>query len=1517
MGGKANNFQWDHEHVRRIRKEKERYRGDKDKENLLKMVTESVYSEETHYVLELIQNAEDEGAKAITFTITNDSIIVENDGEPFSADDVFSICSAGQSRKENKIGFFGIGFKSVFNITKNPQVISGKYNFQISEYIYPDTTDEVPVSIESFDQSRGASFVLPINAMKGLNGKRLAKGLYEVNERLMLFLQSLERIVLNDMTGEEGKTWEIRKEELVGGFIRIVNTGTGLTSTWKVFRKTVRVPPNKDIRVKGKEKAVRSTVVIAFPHPVEDTDVKAEKVYCFLPTRTRTDLPFLIQGDFIPTLGRESIEKNEWNRWLLKKLGELAAESILDMREDKLFSKQLYNLIPLPDEVLDEIIRKVPETILAKLRKKRIAACEGSWEKIQDAVMLDQGLSGLISERDLKAFYRRKVRKVKDELDDRARKVLTEFGARRFGVKEIVGLLKLTQVIRSKKGEWFLDVYDYLKSKKNGHWRGNSIWKEIQVLKFLRTSTGELVAPKDERRPFRLLTHYPQKKDIGNLDKIFDEGELIFLDKFFQLAKKRANARIDPELEEKRRRVKDFLKEYGVEKLMEEYHIIDKVVLNSFDSRRCKRFSKKKLVIFTNFIRENMSLYANRIRSQRSGISDDKVFEDIRQRLFLKGFYFENGKRKEDLFRPEELYFYKIKGEITDIYKLFKGIDGMPFLSPAYYEEKFVKGYSTVDTGQRRGRVREVPEWDDFFREMGVWSSPRLLAQDINIDEGELKYKNISFQYSTEGHKLIDDHYFPDLKTLVESLEREKPQTKHSKMKVFLNLVGRSWDREYKKRATSRYRRFYYTQYITEVNFSSFINQMKCLEWVPTENLFSLFRPGQCYVGTSENKLLLSEDTPFVLNLSAYRALYKAIGVNDSPTTEHLLNYLVELKKEWKGDYFPADWLGKMEAIYGFLYEDIKKDKDLLESAAILQKFQSEDLIFLPTERRNWWSIKDVYWNKFDKVFSWMKGYLSPEYRPELEGFFRVIGVKQSPDLEDLVGILEEIRHSYVKRPTGKDALELKGIIDPVYSEMSERLKEAIPNEVAANVHLFDNEIFLASDNSFASPGALVYCDNEKLRRMFGENAKIMWLRSDWRKLSPLFIESKIDSLSSRVRVKLGKGVERDITDEEKETINSLSEYIGAYIKYFDPSGYATVEKNNELRRIGEMEVKLVSSLSLKHVFSPKGDKRRFTVTEPNAEAHYDEGSNTLYVLDAEDWLENFCITIGGEVCRILKSTSLPIGTQIESLLSAGCDEQLRDRKFASFDIPQDVLRDFIEPGEQRLKKGKESASGEADKDKREPEIDTDNQKEESGEKDVTRGRKPSDTFSFKEEELISSDEIVKFRYNKKGETAIDIDIERQKGKPQGKPKSGSRGSGGTTRFSKSVISRHETESRAIEIVEMYESERGRDPKDVRKDGVGYDVDSSDRKIEVKSFKGSPGAIELYYSEYDAAKVYGEDFYIYVVYNMLKGSQPKIEIIRDPFNSVVFVAQKRTAKNWKNSIIEEVEVLSKIEDKVD
>jgi hypothetical protein len=1513
MSTNIDNYKWDHEHVFGVRKEKERFRGDKDKENLLRMVTESAYSKEIHYVLELIQNAEDEDSKNITFTITNDHILVENDGEPFSADDVFSICSAGQTKKENKIGFFGIGFKSVFNITKSPQIISGKYNFSIYDYIYPEPMNHIPDLVTGFDESKGALFVLPINAQRGLTGRGLTKGLYEVNERLLLFLKSLERITFKDMTGEGLEIWEIKRENLGNGFIRISNSGSGISSTWKVFDKAIKVPLRKELRAKGKENVLKTRVVIAFPHPEEKVDISAEKIYSFLPTEKRTDLRFLIQGDFIPTLGRENIEDNKWNRWLLKKIGELASETFLKIREDKDLGEHLYDLIPLPEEVHDQMIKIVPEMIVKNLKKEKIAHCQSSWARVQDAALLDEELRELVSEKDLKEVFRRRVRKVWNGLDDRGRKVLSELGVKNFGLSEVVRLLRNIGAVKRKKGQWFLDIYDYLRDKKRISWDREDIWDELWHVKFLRTSTGELAAPRDRKRPYRLITHYPQKKEIGNLDKIFESGELIFLDRFFQVAKKGRRRRIDPALEEKRKRVKDFLKGYDVEKYMEEFHIINRVVLESFTSGRYRRFNKKRFVIFTNFIRENLSLYANRMRGQRSWISEDQIFDEIKGKLLLKGFYYESGRRKERFFRPEELYFYKLKGRITNVFKLFKGIDGIPFLSQIYYDRKFVKGYSTVNPSQRRGRKKEVLSWDDFFGEMGVWASPRLLKRDMKVYPGDTRYEGIPFGDSSDGHTLLGDHYFPDIEMLINYVNGESQKTIKAKMGIFLDLVARNWDKAYKKRTGSVYRRYYYKEYKHDVEYASFLNQMKEISWMPSDNLPGLFRPEQAYVGSQANRLLLGENTPFVTNRTAYKPLYRAVGVNESPVAEDVMSYLAELKDQWSGNYFPTKWHEKMETIYMFLKEMLDKDKEAENAEKITEKFQQEELIFLPTEKRNWWGVKDVYWKDMSGVFSWMRGYLAQAYSPELQNFFKSVGVKESPSVNDCLMVLEDIKKLYESDDSDGVRRGLRGIIDPVYKEVSNLLKNRVPCQGDIDDNRFKREIFLTSNDGFRYPDKVLYCDSEKLREMFGDRANILWLRSDWRKLVPLFEVAGIASLSSRVKIKKIKGYERDIPEKQKEAIRALSEYLSAYIRYVDPERYQSVELKNELEIINKMDIKLVSSLSLRLIFSPKGVKRRYTVTEPNVDAFFDDHGNTLYVLEGTDWLLDSIDAISKEIDKILGSFGSSLKTQIESLLSAGFDEGLRRSKLESLGISPGAIREFEEPRKQRLKDG---VKGERVQKEGivEDEVEL-RDKETAGElpsekveKEITVQIKGTETFEFKKEELISLDEISKFRIERQDQLPVDIEIgDKQAKKRKRKRKLESeKQEEEISIFKKSTVSKHETESRAIEIVMLYEKEMNRNPKDVRNAGVGYDVESSERKIEVKSFKGGPGAVELYEEEYKAAKSHREHFYIYVVYNLLKGNQPRIEIIRNPIRSVEFIADKRAAKNWKDCVEEKI-----------
>ena len=72
-------------------------------------------------------------------------------------------------------------------------------------------------------------------------------------------------------------------------------------------------------------------------------------------------------------------------------------------------------------------------------------------------------------------------------------------------------------------------------------------------------------------------------------------------------------------------------------------------------------------------------------------------------------------------------------------------------------------------------------------------------------------------------------------------------------------------------------------------------------------------------------------------------------------------------------------------------------------------------------------------------------------------------------------------------------------------------------------------------------------------------------------------------------------------------------------------------------------------------------------------------------------------------------------------------------------------------------------------------------------------------------------------------------------------------------------------------------------------DSYGYDIqsvnkDKTPRYIEVKATRGKAGSMDFYYTEneYEMAKKYSENYYIYVVYEILT-VHPKIWMIKNPF----------------------------------
>jgi HSP90 family molecular chaperone len=110
------------------------------------------YVERTHFIYELLQNAEDalrkrsgwSGSRSVKFEQSKSSLRVSHFGKQFDEPDVRGICGISESSRDlTAIGRFGIGFKSVYAFTDRPEIHSGAEDFAIEGYIRPVAADLV------------------------------------------------------------------------------------------------------------------------------------------------------------------------------------------------------------------------------------------------------------------------------------------------------------------------------------------------------------------------------------------------------------------------------------------------------------------------------------------------------------------------------------------------------------------------------------------------------------------------------------------------------------------------------------------------------------------------------------------------------------------------------------------------------------------------------------------------------------------------------------------------------------------------------------------------------------------------------------------------------------------------------------------------------------------------------------------------------------------------------------------------------------------------------------------------------------------------------------------------------------------------------------------------------------------------------------------------------------------------------------------------------------------------------
>ena len=311
------------------------------------------YDDRTHFIFELLQNAEDalarrggwQGTRSVTFYLTDSALRVSHFGQPFSERDVRGICGIAESTKDlTSIGRFGIGFKSVYAFTDRPEVHSGTDDFAIESYVWP-------TAIAAIDrQPEETVFILPLNAADIGAHAEIIAGLQKLGARTLLFLRHIDEIAWTVEGGPSGLYVRGKPDKFGENAHRIVLLGeergkSVSEETWVLFSREAKTDANV---LAGRIELAFSLVHGKKADRWSIEALSGSPLAVFFPTVVETHLGFLVQGPYRTTPSRDNVPRNDtWNQRLVRETAVLLVEALRSFRALGLLDVNALQSLPL------------------------------------------------------------------------------------------------------------------------------------------------------------------------------------------------------------------------------------------------------------------------------------------------------------------------------------------------------------------------------------------------------------------------------------------------------------------------------------------------------------------------------------------------------------------------------------------------------------------------------------------------------------------------------------------------------------------------------------------------------------------------------------------------------------------------------------------------------------------------------------------------------------------------------------------------------------------------------------------------------------------------------------------------------------------------------------------------------------------------------------------------------------------------------------------------------------------
>jgi hypothetical protein len=819
------------------------------------------YSDQAHFIYELLQNANDAMATKSSFELTKNGLYFRHNGKKNfwisnpdnekidqqnnKLGDINAITAVAQSNKKDHstIGKFGVGFKAVFQYTETPHIYDPKFQFKIQKFIIP-----IKLEKDLIDRQKDETvFYFPFDKLEAdektylkMSRERAYSDILGKLKKLIfptLFLTELQEVKWSAEGMEVGEyskkiIYQKHKDDITYEKIELAQK-IGLKQTKENLFLFTRTTQGQNLNY-------------SIGYFLDNNDKLLSKqfpAFCFFPTKETTNLNFIIHAPFLLTDSREGIHRSkEHNAEMIKLLAMLSADSLLVLKELNLINDDVFRIIPYKsidygnDGFFDDFYFKIKE----KLQNEEILPSKSKiftnkqnayWADSPDLATLfsNEQLAELVKNQNAKWVFttisRTKNKEITDYIDG---------GSDRYWDKKEPSLIKssldfenkiadliTSDFIKNQPYEWLHKFYEYLSERK-------SYQEKFKTKPIFKDSQGNAVAAFD--------------KNGGQLHGV------LFLPTDDVISSYKV---IDPEFL-KNKRTKEFIENFGIKK------------------------PSLKDEIYNNIL----PLYEN----------DGEIDTDTHFKKFFN--YWKNSGRPEEfisLIADKEFISYKTNEDG----KIYRGVAREIYYPTSdlvkYFESK--NDTKFVDLSDYYLFIKEEKEQQilkEFLLKLGVSQLPRIIERLITDSSKKAKLNLRQSTYGYNDRNITTDKNIDGINEVTKSIDKEKSI-------ILWRYLKKLPIHEYSQ---GNHRYFYYSQQ-HQFFESNVLTLLKNRKWLLAKN-GNFVTPGEICINDLSDDYESNLELEKLLNFKPIVVLTKAERIASKFVSEEEADLAKSLLEKYK-----------------------------------------------------------------------------------------------------------------------------------------------------------------------------------------------------------------------------------------------------------------------------------------------------------------------------------------------------------------------------------------------------------------------------------------------------------------------------------------------------------------------------------------------------------------------------------------------------------------------------------------